>query len=214
VATDPEDHLLRLDNKLDYLVTSPLMSKRIKLDGVPPELDAYHLDDFAAALEKEGGRDLVAEAIITMTAKSGLSLSDLQKLGKETDPVFSNSKPSWTDVAPNFGLDATRDINQLDTFSVPRLYLPPSFHRQVMEKSAQWMVVYQDLGSGTARVRLMDAVRLSLFIQFIRRELISTFSGSYPFSLYLGVASSIKHAPCIIDAHSSTKFTCRKEPSS
>jgi len=109
------------------------------------EFDSLGLGELSTKLKEAGRRDLVAEVALTIAWLEGLTV-----------PAFS-----WDKVAPKFGLDASRDIFQLESFSVPHLCLPPSFHREVMRNSAQWLDVYQEVGSHsreTARMRLMDAV--------------------------------------------------------
>jgi hypothetical protein len=105
-----------------------------------------------------GGRELVAKALVSVSKLAGLSLSDLQKVS-ETVPAFAQAR--WETVAPRFGLDASLDVYQLGLFSVPKVSLPPSFHKEVIRISAQWLDVYQETGSHgreEARVWLMDAV--------------------------------------------------------
>jgi hypothetical protein len=136
-----------------------MTKRKLQSDAFPlPELAPYPIDDFIAKLEADGGQDLVAKAVVSMSTLAGLTISDLQKVC-ETVPAFA--KGTWSKVAPLFGLDADKGINQLPNFSVPLVSLPPSFHREVMRNSAIWIDVYQETGSHTredARVRLMDAV--------------------------------------------------------
>jgi hypothetical protein len=144
------------------------MTKRKHGLDVLPELESFGLDKFARELKENGGRDLLAKVAIAIASLGGLTIKDLQTFS-ETVPEFANAR--WNKVAPKFGLDVSRDIYQLETFSVPRLSLPPSFHKEVMRNSAQWLDVYQEVGSHgreAARVRLMDAVCCSVLVICIR----------------------------------------------
>jgi hypothetical protein len=128
------------------------------------ELDSLRLDGFVTKLKEDGGQDLVAKAAIAIAHLGGLTLTDLQSFN-EILPAFPKAR--WDKVAPKFGLDVSRDIYQLETFTVPHLSLPPSFHKEVMRNSAQWLDVYQEAGSHSreaARVRLMDAVCWTAFL--------------------------------------------------
>ena len=147
-----------------------------------PEFDSFELDKLTTSLRDTGGRNLVAKAVISIATLGGLTIADLQAFS-ETAPPFAQAR--WNKVAPKFGLNVDRDIYQLETFSVPSLSLPPSFHRKVMQDSAQWLDVYQETGSHTreaARVRLMDAVRCNILT--IQSTLIYPPSGMYPSVLY------------------------------
>ncbi|KAF8809768.1 hypothetical protein BYT27DRAFT_7222328 [Phlegmacium glaucopus] len=71
-----------------------------------------------------------------------LTVMDLQTFSEEPVPAFS--KAHWDKFAPKFSLDVDRDMYQLETFSVPCLSLPPSFHREVMRNLVQWLNIYQE----------------------------------------------------------------------
>ena len=58
--------------------------------------------------------------------------------------LLHSIRREWDKITPKFGLDLTKDMTQLDTFAVLLLSLPPSFHRQVMRNSVQWLDVYQE----------------------------------------------------------------------
>ena len=140
------------------------MAKRKHESDALPDLESFGLDELTTKLKDNGGRDLVANAAIAIASLGGLTVTDLQTFS-ETVPAFAKAR--WNKIAPKFGLDVSRDINQLETFSVPYLSLPPSFHREVMRNSAQWLDVYQEAGSHSreaARIRLMDAVCCTVFI--------------------------------------------------
>jgi hypothetical protein len=126
--------------------------------SLQPELASYDIENLINTLSADGGQDLVAKALVRMSNLAGLTISDLQKVSEAVPPF---AKARWDKVAPRFGLDVSQGIHQLDHFSVPKVSLPPSFHREVMRNSAQWLDVYQETGSHSrefARVRLMDAV--------------------------------------------------------
>ena len=128
------------------------------------ELQSYELDVLTAQLQAEGGQARVAKASLTMAYLGGLTIPDLQAFS-DTVPPFSKAR--WEGVAPQFGLEVDKDMDQLELFTVPRAFLPPSFHRDVMKNSAQWLDVYQETGhhgQEAARVRLMDAVSTSFFM--------------------------------------------------
>jgi hypothetical protein len=134
------------------------MAPKMKREPGLEELDEFHLDTLSDSLRRKGGPDLAAKAILDLARNAGLTLKDLKK-AKETLPVFAST--TWENVAPKFGLDPSNDADQLDTFSVPHAFLPPSFHKNVMTASAQWLDVYQERGAHrgeAARMRLMDAV--------------------------------------------------------
>ncbi|KIM36797.1 hypothetical protein M413DRAFT_31419 [Hebeloma cylindrosporum] len=90
--------------------------------------------------------------------------------------AFSEPIPSthWHQLASKFGVDDTRDIYQLHDFSVPRLSLPPSFHRAVMRSSSQWLDVHQQRHS----VRLMDVWHVP--VSAYRRNITKKFSTQSP----------------------------------
>jgi hypothetical protein len=173
------------------------MAKRKREPVALPELDSLELDEFTRKLKEDGGRDLVAKVALAIAHLGGLTATDLQTFS-ETVPAFSKAR--WDKVAPKFGLDISRDIYQLETFSVPCLSLPPSFHREVMRNSAQWLDVYQEAGSHSreaARVRLMDAVCCMRFLS--TTWLNTSFSGMCLFALYSRVVLSIDQStPCPI----------------
>jgi hypothetical protein len=134
------------------------MSKRKHQDEILQELGSYGLDTLASQLQAEGGRARVAQAALTLAYLGGLTIPELQTFS-ETVPAFNKAR--WEKIAPEFGLDVDKDMTQLKLFSVPRAFLPPSFHRKVMKNSAWYLDVYQETGSHSreaARVRLMDAV--------------------------------------------------------
>jgi len=165
-----------------------MVEKKRELDALP-EPNSLGLDEFTTKLKQAGGRDLVAKVALAIAHLGGLAATDLQTFS-ETVPAFSKAR--WDKVAPKFGLDVSRDIYQLETFSVPCLSLPPSFHREVMRNSAQWLDVYQEAGShsgGAARLRLMDAVCYTRFLWTVWPN-ISSSSGMYPFALYSRVVLS------------------------
>ncbi|KAF8239902.1 hypothetical protein L208DRAFT_1235683 [Tricholoma matsutake] len=71
-------------------------------------------------------------------------------------PSFS---AKWSDLAPQFGLSP--DIEQLDleTFTTPKYYLPPSLHEAMFENAWRWQDVYREKVDQTreeARVRILD----------------------------------------------------------
>ena len=134
------------------------MAPKRKREPGLEELDEFDLDTLSQSLRIKGGPDLVAKAILDLARNAGLTLKDLKK-AKETLSAFASAR--WENVAPKFGLDPFNDTDQLDTFSVPYVFLPPSFHKNVMTASAQWLDVYQERGAQrreASRVRLMDAV--------------------------------------------------------
>jgi hypothetical protein len=120
----------------------------------------------------------VGEFILDMARNERLTLQDLEALTEKL-PAFASAE--WEKVALTFGLDPTVDKYQLPPFSIPHAYLPPSFHRRVIKDSIQWLDVYQERFQKreAARVRLMDAVRLTDCFLFY--ELTVSFSGT---SLY------------------------------
>ncbi|KAF5386868.1 hypothetical protein D9615_002081 [Tricholomella constricta] len=135
------------------------MSKRKhEEDTLPlPELTSYNFDQLVAKLKVDGGRDLVAKALVSISTLAGLTDADIKKVS-ETVPAFAEA--TWDKVARDFGLDIDKDIYQLNGFNVPLVSLPPSFHKEVMRNAAQWLDVYQDRSCHSreaARVRLMDA---------------------------------------------------------
>jgi hypothetical protein len=83
---------------------------------------------------EKGGLDLAEIAILDLAHHAGFTLTDLKK-HKIAAPAFSSTR--WKDVAPNFGLDPSKDFHQLETFSFPVASLPLLFHRGVMKISAQ-----------------------------------------------------------------------------
>ena len=90
-----------------------------------PALAFYDIGKLIAKLKVDGGKDLVANAVVSISTLVVLTISDLQNVSK-TVPAFA--KATWDKVAPRFGLDTDKDINQLKDFSVPLVSLPLSFH--------------------------------------------------------------------------------------
>jgi hypothetical protein len=131
------------------------MIKRKRQEEILQELESYGLDTLAAKLQADGGLARVAKASLTMAYLGGLTIPDLQAMS-ETVPAFNNAR--WEKIAPEFGLEVDKDMTQFKLFTVPRAFLPPSFHREVMKNSAWWLDVYQETSREAARVRLMDAV--------------------------------------------------------
>jgi hypothetical protein len=134
------------------------MVKRKHEEAITPELKAYQLSELAARLEADDGRTRLAQASLTMAQLGGLTIPDLRAIS-ETVPAFN--KAQWEKVAPQFDLEADKDMTQLGLFAISRAFLPPSFHREVMRNASWWLDVYQETGVHTreaARVRLMDAV--------------------------------------------------------
>jgi hypothetical protein len=122
-----------------------------------PDLLELNLEDLVHNLQYEGGRDRVAEAIWDLMDQGGLTFEDLER------DSFSNT--SWEDLASKFNLDPSKGFNQLPTLAFPIASLPPTFHREVMNKSAMWLSVYQPRSAhngAAARVRLFDPVRAFL----------------------------------------------------
>jgi len=153
------------------------MAKRKREPVALTELDSLGLDEFTTKLKEGGGRDLVAKVALAIPHLGCLTATDLQTFS-EAVPAFSKAR--WDKVALKFGLDVSRDIYQLETFSVPCLSLPPSFHREAMRNSAQWLDVYQEAGSHNreaARLRLMDAALLWLgYFTGVQNESCKTIS--------------------------------------
>jgi hypothetical protein len=139
--------------------------KRKHLDGLD-DLDEFNLPSLCDSLRRKGGQDLAAKAILHLAHTANLSLTDLKR-AKESHPTFSSAR--WEDVAGKLGLDPSRDAYQLPSFSIRRAFLPPSFHKDIMVASAQWLDVYQERGARrkeTARTRVMDAVSVPFVFFF------------------------------------------------
>jgi len=133
-------------------MTSP-NSKRKRLDL--PDLSSFNLPDVITRAQQLGGEEAAFATVHEM-----IDVSELQ--GRDI-PSFPGA--TWKAVAPQFDLDPNRGINQLERFEVPSAILPPSFHREVMIESLKWLDVYQARDAQkqeAARLRLMDAVRISL----------------------------------------------------
>jgi hypothetical protein len=135
----------------------PEQSKRKHEEGLDPEEFTAGLCNLIRQTTSQG----FGEFILDMVQNENLALEDLEPLTEKL-PSFLESE--WWKVALSFGLDPTIDKYQLRPFSTPHAHLPPSFHKQVMNDSIQWLDVYLERGSqkgGAARVRLMDAVCLT-----------------------------------------------------
>lgn len=72
----------------------------------------------------------VGEYILEMARHMKLSPEDLEALTEKL-PSFSDAE--WEEVAMTFDLNPSLVQYQLQSFSVPHAYLPPSFHKQVMK---------------------------------------------------------------------------------
>jgi hypothetical protein len=125
--------------------------------------EASHLNPRSVCAEIRKLGLSVGEFLLEMVQDEHLTLTQLKAM-KERLPAFSSAE--WEKVAVVFDLRPTLDKYQLQAFTVPNAYLPPS-HTRVMKSAVQWMSavqwldVYQDRGSQkreAARVRLMDAV--------------------------------------------------------
>lgn len=86
------------------------------------EDDSFRLKKLVAKIKEAAGRERIAKVLLSIAQQEGLDPEAVT----ETIPPFSQS--CWDKVARKFRLDASRDILQLDAFSIPRLSLPPSFH--------------------------------------------------------------------------------------
>jgi hypothetical protein len=88
-------------------------------------------------------------------------------------------------------------MTQLETFVVPLLSLPPSFHREVMKNSAQWLDVYRIPRTRSCLSTTYGCGRLPYFRNvtylnhLIHFPLFPHLSGMYPFAVYSKVVSSI-----------------------
>jgi hypothetical protein len=121
------------------------------------------LKDLYEALFREGGKDFVERAILRLSQEASLTITDLQKLDNEATS-FSTAK--WEAVAPSLSLRTDLGLVQLDPLTVPNVFLPPSFHREMMKNALRWMDVYQEPDNQMreeARARLLEAVRMSNF---------------------------------------------------
>lgn len=131
----------------------PEQLKREHEDSEPEELTA----GFVCYLIQRMTGQSVGEFISDMVKKEVLTPEEVEEL---TDRLPSLPKSEWEKVALEFDLNPTMDKYQLQPFSIPHAYLPPSFHKRVMRNSIQWLDVYQERGSSkrdAAHVRLMDA---------------------------------------------------------
>lgn len=95
----------------------------------------------------------VGKFVLSLVQNKRLKLQDIRTL-TESPPVAGDH---WRIVAPAFGLDPG---SQLPLFSVPRAYLPPSFQRQIMMSSIEWLNT-----SASVRMRHINAVySIDIFI--------------------------------------------------
>jgi len=108
----------------------------------------------------------VGKFVFEMVQNKCLTLQDFRVLTE------SPSVPGdhWRIVARAFGLNPGKDKYQLPVFSVPRAYLPPSFHEQVMKHSKMQLDVYGDRviynEHSPARVRFIAKVYLTNIFLF------------------------------------------------
>jgi hypothetical protein len=160
------------------------------------ELNEFDLDSLHESIWNKGGQALAAKAILDLALRANLTLTDLRK-AKETLPPLASAR--WEDVALKFGLDPSKDTFQLQSFSVPHAFLPPSFHEAVMKASAQWLDVYQERGAhkraNSARARLMDAV--CIFVFPCGQPVSSIFSGTFQYVRCSKAAWSTSLEPCM-----------------
>ena len=122
------------------------MGKRKNQPDERLEAFTEQLKKLCDSLFDEGGNDLAGLAILHLSQEARMTIADLQKL-KAISPSFS---AEWETVAPSLDLRADVGIYQLDPFTVPIAILPPSFHRELMKNSSQWMDVIWG-GSRTRR---------------------------------------------------------------
>ena len=118
----------------------------------------------------------IGNFIFEMVQNDRLTLQDLRVLVESP----SVSGAHWQIVACAFNLKPLMDEYQLPIFSIPRTFLPPSFHKRVMHDSINWLDAYGDNvlhdGSTPARMRLIDAVYSTNIFLFYAFTL--SFSGS------------------------------------
>ena len=99
---------------------------------------------FLCKLIRQSTGQGVAEFIMDMARDGNLTDEDLKTL---LDELPSFPKTEWEKVALLFDLDPSISKYQLQPFSIPHAYLPPSFHKRVMKDSIQWLNVYLERGS-------------------------------------------------------------------
>lgn len=143
-------------------------------------LSGFKLEDLAVQLQERGGKDLATAAILDMARQAGLSVNDQKAL-------LGFSSTSWKDVAPRFKLDPSKDMNQLQYFSLPIAQLSPSFHREVMVASAKWLDVFQESGGEAAQMRLMGAVCVTP---------ICVANGSFILKVACSCVRTVQRPPC------------------
>ncbi|KAF9516755.1 hypothetical protein BS47DRAFT_1380783 [Hydnum rufescens UP504] len=117
------------------------MSKRKQQADDNLEATIDSVKELLQPLFDEGGNDLVGRGILRIVHDSGMTAAALLRLEKK-NPSFSAAK--WASIVPSLGLRDDLGISQLETLTIPQAILPPSFHRQLMKNSSQWIDVYQE----------------------------------------------------------------------
>lgn len=85
-------------------------------------------------------RDELAALFAHVANKAKISTVSLKKARID---LLSFSVAKWSDLAPQFG--PRSHIRQLDleTFTTPKYYLPPSLHEAMFENAWHWQNVYR-----------------------------------------------------------------------
>jgi hypothetical protein len=130
-------------------------------DGGYDETVEAHLEDFLDTLHKNSSTETgkrMTQAEFNDVVRDALNSLEVKRRMVE---LRSFSKVRWRDIARRFNLDPARNWHQFDHFTIPKVTLPPSFHRKVMLDSAQWLDVYRERDDHeyeAACVRLFEAV--------------------------------------------------------
>jgi hypothetical protein len=74
-------------------------------------------------------------------------------------PSFSVDK--WSEFASQFGLSPKIEFVKLETFTIPKYYLPPSLHEAMFKNAWRWQDVYREKVDQTREgvgMRILDPV--------------------------------------------------------
>jgi hypothetical protein len=129
--------------------------------------DDIDVDDLVEAINMDRGlingllqfnRDELEALFAHIANEAKISTASFKK-ARINLPSFCDAK--WSDLAPQFGLPSDIELLDLETFTTPKYYLPPSLHEAMFENAWRWQDVYHEKVDYTreeARVRLLDPV--------------------------------------------------------
>ncbi|EDR13985.1 uncharacterized protein LACBIDRAFT_305296 [Laccaria bicolor S238N-H82] len=112
------------------------------------------------------GPDSLAKVLAELANDGQITASQIKK-ARQNLPSFSSAK--WTELAPQFDLSPDLSHIIFDSFSIPSVFLPPSFHETTAEAAWRIQDVYQERPLQVreqVRVRALDAYLIPIVALF------------------------------------------------